>query len=292
MIPERHSRNENEQLAGDAADRASLSPAGAQPGEAAGLLTSRPPSNPITYGGEDYLTLSLYLKHKLFSELKSTLDQRQQAAVERREGDDEITLAGLRFLVLPFGGKVGSKNSKAFFQWLLKSEIGFTLLLMKRESCEGSMPNGKLDASSLVLMRFGLQAVVDRAFAALRALGAEVVRNKISRVDVCCDLPGAKIAPLCDAFTAGNYVSRAVATVSHSQDAYLVDTDASVYRLRTSRRHSILAVAMCGCASTRRSKNVSMILKSFGRWSSVAGACFHFGRFALSFSCGEESLRS
>jgi hypothetical protein len=174
----------------------------------------------------------VYAEHHNFSYVLDTLPPCQKAASEGRKGEDELVLAGQRFLVAPSGAKVGKKRARAYFQWQLASEIGFSIQLMKRETCTASSPNCKVEAPSLVLMRFGIKAVVDAAFAAIEALGAKIQRNKVSRVDVCADLPGVDISPLYEAFAANHVVSRAVERDTHVADIHLVDTDASVYWMR------------------------------------------------------------
>lgn len=93
------------------------------------------------------------------------------------------------------------------------------------------MPNGKLEASSDVLMRLGVEEVVARAYAALRDLGAQVTRDKVSRVDVCCDLPGRTIAPLKAAYDAGHYVSRARHGDEHLVEGEYKEHDYSAFRV-------------------------------------------------------------
>ena len=230
MVPEVPANSDDDALAGRAPDGAPPSPPGAQPGDA-GQLTSRPPSNPICLGGEDWLTLSLYLQHCSFAELVGRLDRHRQAAEQHKQGDDQLTLADQQFLMLPIGAKAGSKRSNAYFRWQLQSATGFTIQLMNRESCEGAMPNAKLVATSLVLMRLGVEEVVRQAFAALEALGADIVRNKVSRVDVCCDLPDRKVEPLKTAFDAEHYVSRGRMSDEHGVLTEFRDSDMSVYRV-------------------------------------------------------------
>lgn len=216
---------------GRAAEQASGSLRAAEPGDSAGHRNSMPPSIPICFGGEDWVTLSLYLRHRSFSELVERLDKHRLAAEHHHQGGDELTLADQQFLMLPLGAKASSKRSKAYFRWQLQSATRFTLQLMNRESCEGTMPNAKMVATSLVLMRLGVDEVVRQAFAALEALGADVVRNKVSRVDVCCDLPDRKVEPLKLAFDAEHYVSRGKMSDEHGALTEFRDSDMSVYRV-------------------------------------------------------------
>lgn len=196
MRPEHEPLNSDASPA-DAPEGRAGAPAGAAADEAGGgLLTSRPPCNPISYGGEDWLTLSLYVLHWDFERTAKSLDEKRSAAEARRQGDDELLLAGQTFLVRPSGAKVGSKRGKAYFRWQLQSETGFVLQLMNLPAFKGTMPNAKLVATSSVMMSLGIQGVVQHALAAIEALGATVVQIKVSRVDVCCDLPGRKVEPL------------------------------------------------------------------------------------------------
>lgn len=231
MSPEEHLDGDGASPV-DAPQRAPHSPRGAAADEAAGLPTSRPPSNPISYGGEDWVTLSLYVRHRDFTRTTKLLDERRKAAEERRDGADELQLAGQTFLVLPFGAKVGTKRSKAHFRWQLQSETGYVLQFMNLPSFEGTMPNAKLIATSLVMMRLGIEGVVERAYKAIEALGANVVRDKVSRVDPCCDLPGRQVEPLKAAYEAGQVVCRADRNDEHGAESHFVDSDYSLYRVR------------------------------------------------------------
>ncbi|MBX3435753.1 MAG: hypothetical protein KF847_20740 [Pirellulales bacterium] len=236
MVPEVPSEHDDAaSAAGRAPERAARGPRGAKPGETPGPLTSRPPSNPISYGGEDWLTLSLYVRHREFAETTKRLDEARRAAEERRRGDDELTLAGRKFLVRPLGAKVGSGRSGAYFRWQLQSETGFVLQLMNVPLWTGTMPNAKLVASSLVMMQLGIDEVVRQARDALRALGAVVERDKVSRVDVCCDLPGRSMEPLLAAYDAGHLVCRATRSDEHFNDDYVVGSDCSMYRIGRER---------------------------------------------------------
>jgi hypothetical protein len=222
-------------FAGRAPERAVPSPRGAEAGEAGGLLTSRPPSNPISYGGEDWLTLSLYVLHHDFEKMRNLLDRHRQAAEDGRKGEDEITLAGQTFLVLPAGGRVGSKGPKrkrAYFRWQLQNATGFILQFMQQPFWSSAMPNAKLEATSVVMMRLGIDGVVGQAFDAIRALGSTVERNKVSRVEVCCDLPGRKVEPLKAAYDADHVVCRATSSDEHGDEVGIVESDYHIYRLR------------------------------------------------------------
>jgi hypothetical protein len=173
----------------------------------------------------------LYVRHNRFSQLVKELDTLRQNAEEHDAPRDEITLADQPFLVLPFGGKARSGRRSAYFRWQLQSASGFVLQLMKQENWQGSLPNAKLVASSLVIMRLGIDQVVKQAFAALDDLGAKVDHEKVSRVDVCCDLPGRSIVPLKQAFDAGHYVSRAKGDSEFGTKVEVIDTDYSIYSI-------------------------------------------------------------
>lgn len=121
----------------------------ALPGDSGGHLISRSPAIPRSLGGDDYLTLSLYLRHHAFQQLVERIDRHRQAAEERQQDGDRPVLAGQEFQVMPSGAKAGSKSSRAYFRWQLQSATGYSLQLMKRESCEGSTPDAKLVAASL-----------------------------------------------------------------------------------------------------------------------------------------------
>lgn len=213
-----------ERAAPPPAERRRPSGAAPQGGDAAGVLSNTPPSNPKTAGGEDWLELALYLRHHDFGALEDRLEWAKQEAEGEATGLVEIELGGHHFIYEPGNARAGAKGKQVNYRWRLKSIEGWQLLLMRRALPHKTMPNGIFRASSIPLIRYGSVAVWRRAQAALREAGATLIANKVSRVDACVDLARTELAPLQEAFVRGEYVTRARSAGEHSVDeCFVVD---------------------------------------------------------------------
>ena len=113
---------------------------------------------------------------------------------------------------------MGQGSKKIAYRWILDSEAGYTILLMRRELPHETMPNAIVRCTSLPLMGLGTRQCGKLARVALSHMGAVVERNKISRVDLCADLPGMSVEPLYNAYSAGHYLSRARNTSEHLEE--------------------------------------------------------------------------
>ena len=195
--------------------------AAAQP--SSGVSSNTPPSitTSTTTGGEDWLELSLYVEHHVFAGLQYRLDRSIKNYKVKTPSDiDEITIARHRFLVCP-GASTGSKNKKIRYRWKLQCENGLVLLIMNRERTHPTMPNIVARATSLLLMQIGPQEVWRLVQLYVEALGADIARNKLSRVDACVDIGGVSVEEFTKELSAGNFVSRAQKSTEHiSENQY------------------------------------------------------------------------
>ncbi len=171
--------------------------------------SSNTPSPKTTTGGEDWLSLSLYVDHGDFKSLSSTLDVAQQCALLGDQGGDEVVFGDTRFIVKSHGVRRGSRAKGAWMRWVLQSEDRSRLLVGDREEAHKTQPNMTLEVSSDTLMKFGIDVVVGRLRYWLDGMGATLVRNKVSRVDACVDLPNIPVSVFVKPFLAGQFVARA-----------------------------------------------------------------------------------
>ena len=195
-----------------------------------GLITNRPPYKTNT-GGEDWLEVSLYLRHKDFETLASVLNNAREAAEDGREGEDVVTFGGVRFLVRPCGASAGGGPKTVYFRWQLQSENGLIFQLMNREEPHRTMPNGNFRVTSLLLMKFGADRLWQEAMRLLDAMGCALVANKLSRVDPCVDIPEMSIGTLCMPFSAGNYVALARVRRTYDVEAHVVEGCSAAHSL-------------------------------------------------------------
>ena len=213
-----------------APQRRSAQPRGAEDeGESGGVSSNTPPSNPqtanhsagiLTSGGEDWLEISLYLEHQNFTKLSVMLDAAKEAAEAGDSPKDELQFNGQQFICRAMTSRAGSKEKRIAYRWSIDSEAGYTLLLMNRERPHATMPNAILRCTSLALMRHGTDACWAMALDALQAMGAEVCRNKVSRLDLCVDMGGVAVLPFYEAYQAGHYVTRARYSQEHLEESH------------------------------------------------------------------------
>ena len=169
---------------------------------------SNTPSMKTICGGEDWLTLNLYLIHHDFDSLAKRLDQAREAA--QFEGDDEIISFGdIRFQADSNGARQGDKQKGSWMRWRLVGENAFTLLLMNAERSNGIQPNGSIRVPSLPLMQRSIDEIYGEIEYIIDRMGSELEAAKVSRVDPCVDLPDVDIEEFCRPFRNGWIVTKA-----------------------------------------------------------------------------------
>jgi hypothetical protein len=184
---------------------------------------SNSPPQKTTTGGEDWLTVNFYVEHQAFEALAAQLDDAQHAAASAILGKDEVQLGDVRFIMAPRGSRQGAGSKAVQMRWRMQSEHGLTLLLLNRATAHATLANVQARATSLLLMRFGFDRVWDLMQYCVEALHADIVRNKLSRVDACVDLPGLHVADLSRPFNQGWVISRSRLRGSYSVGTFMND---------------------------------------------------------------------
>ena len=196
-----------------------------------GGLSNTPPSIPkfdstevseteVTTGGEDWFEVSLYLKHHRFAGLERLLETAKAAAETNRSPADEVRLGKLHAVCL---ARSAYRGDRITYRWQLRTSWGWLIQLMNRAEPHETLPNGIIRITSIPLMRFGSGACWARVEEWMEALGAEVVRACIGRVDLCVDLPGTEIDQLDRPYRLGHYVSRARLSAEYGLETPLVN---------------------------------------------------------------------
>ncbi len=179
-----------------------------------------------TIGGEDWLELALYLLHYKFPDWKVIFDQAREAAEEGDIRSAQVQLGDQVFVMQPGSARTGRGKKRISYRWHLRSESGWTLMLMKRAAPHSTMPNGIARATSLPLLRAGVQRFRDELQQALTSASIRLIQEKVSRVDVAIDMADIRVARFQDTFQKGHYVTRG----RYSSD-YLVDVQLQSYRV-------------------------------------------------------------
>jgi len=84
-------------------------------------------------------------------------------------------------------------------------------------------------------MQYGLAGFWQQLNSALDALKIAIVRNKVSRVDACVDLPEAEVDCFCDPFHLGHYLTRGRKSALHEHDEIFLQ---GVEEFRVGRQYS------------------------------------------------------
>ncbi|MBA4016217.1 MAG: hypothetical protein C0483_03410 [Pirellula sp.] len=162
-------------------------------------------------GGEDTAEISLWVEWGRFDILRSALEAgKQQAKVEAMGQDTErgdcVVVFDDEFVIMPTGTASDGKGPR--YAWRLLRD-GIKYHIADREEPSSSFPSVKVVIGSLPLMlrAFGeLWQCVQRD---IENLGGKIVRNTLSRVDVCVDLPDVPVTDFCAKKAAEQFICRA-----------------------------------------------------------------------------------
>ena len=197
--------------------------------ERGGDPSNTPPRKTMT-GGEDWLSLSLYLnfEEEVFRDLAEKLDAAQRAASEDRQPYDEVDFGESKFIVKPRGVKQGSAGKGSWMRWRMEGMGGLKILLMNRAEVHQSMPNGMAVIPSRLLMSVGTTRALEIVDDVIFSMGGDLRERKVSRVDACVDLPGVHVSEFVDPYRKGWLVTRASSRAEYDvglrQGAYYVGT--------------------------------------------------------------------
>lgn len=163
-------------------------------------------SNKLAEGGEDTVVLSAYVRwsKESWDYLELALDNAKDGA--QADGDNVVFCNGNTFEVQAGGRRSGEHGP--FYTWILKTG-GVSFCLSRNQQPKGEMPNVLIDMGSMFLMGCGgLRSGWAIARSMIEGFGGEIEQVKVSRVDMCVDLPNIDIRELCLRFQCGFYVSR------------------------------------------------------------------------------------
>lgn len=162
---------------------------------------------PLEKGGEDTLHLALNVWWKDdYEGLMRALEEGKLEAQERRR-PVERTFRGCKLCINRQGKKTGGGRGR-FYRYLIHA-YGLTLLLTDEPRGVEQSPNVLVEVPSINLMLCG---GAGNAFSDLRRLleqlGGYILLDKISRVDLCVDLPGVDTTHFRHLHEAGRLVTR------------------------------------------------------------------------------------
>lgn len=168
--------------------------------------------NYIANGGADTIHLSLKVKwgrtHQQYLEAIEKI--KDDYKMERKDGESvaEFINKGHLFEVQPYGSNTGDSRY-SYYPNVLK-ENGTRYLLSERdfEKCTAS-GNVSIQIGSKALMKWGEDFCFNMAMDSIKSLGGKIKECKISRIDLCADLPNMTCENLQTALFKRHYVCRA-----------------------------------------------------------------------------------
>jgi hypothetical protein len=187
---------------------------------AGGELSNTPPatlqnvdSGAPTTGGEDWLEVMLYVQwdHSRWHTLTTQLDAAQRASENpKAKGEDFVRLPGSGGLWRVHSGCSlgGAKGNGPRCRWRIERD-GIMFGLVNRPDPHKTLPSGFVRITGDVLTALGdAEAAWQAVIRWVYELGGKIVRNALSRVDACVDLPGVGVDELVTAFMDGRVIRR------------------------------------------------------------------------------------
>lgn len=173
-----------------------------------GASSSNTPLAISQTGGEDTVDLGLgILWGDAWETLRATLREAKEKAQDP-EGRSpvSVTLGNALLVVNPNGRPAGRGGPFYAFRF---EYSGIRFSIMDRLDPPGETPNVRVEMGSLVLMEWGFERAYEVVLQLLARMGGSVQWNKLTRVDLCVDLPGVSPAVFQECFRNDCVVSRA-----------------------------------------------------------------------------------
>lgn len=184
-----------------------------------GVAPSNTPPSTRQRGGEDWFEGAFYLRWQpeKLQEVAAILDAEQVAVRENESPADGFiqSLPGRGLWKVHANGcRLGDPTRGPMMRWRLERD-GVRFTLANRAEPHQTNPSGTFMATGEVMIAMGgAEKVWDLIRTWLRELGAEIVTAKVSRVDLCVDIPGVGVADLMAAYREERYITR----TRHSED--------------------------------------------------------------------------
>lgn len=162
-------------------------------------------------GGEDTAEISLWIEWGRFDVLRSALEAGKQAAKAQALGDDTdrgdvVVCFDDDFVIMPTGTASDGKGPR--YAWRLARD-GIKYHIADREEPSSTYPSAKVVIGSLPLMLRTFDELWQVVQRDIENLGGKIVRNTLSRVDVCVDLPGVGVDEFVTKKRADQFICRA-----------------------------------------------------------------------------------
>jgi hypothetical protein len=176
----------------------------------AGVYSSNtPPQSSKNIGAEDWFEVGLYVDWSaVWRKLSVELEEKKKLADIQNIPEEQITIesGGCRGIIDRAGARKGNKKKGPYYHYRISFD-DMTILIDKRELGLGRAPNVCIRVTGEACIEFGAEAVYRKGLTFIEMLGAQIVLNKISRVDLCLDMPDVPIDEFEKAYHEERYIT-------------------------------------------------------------------------------------
>lgn len=159
-------------------------------------------------GGEDRINISVWLE---WDHSKLARQQRRLQGFRHIKSPAQSTFGSKKVTVIPGGEYYGNRKHGIRFEWKLHlgDDLDGAELCMNLCQPTGSIHNVCITIHGTLCLRRGALAALRDVQDWLSCLGATIVDEKLTRLDLCVDLPNIPSEQLIESFKAGKYTTRA-----------------------------------------------------------------------------------
>ncbi len=165
-------------------------------------------------GSEDWFEINLYVDwdHK-WAGVKEVLSKCKEFAAS--DCDDEMarlnyfTVSGFGSVEVDrMGARLGDSKKGPYFAFRLFSEKGLTVLISDRAQAHKTMPNVIVRVDGEYCLYHGARYGYEQGISLIKKMGGYIQKNKLSRADLCLDMPGVSIYEFIKAYKEDRYLTR------------------------------------------------------------------------------------
>lgn len=160
---------------------------------------------------EDWLEWSLYIDWGTnWPKLNRQLSEAKEHASIENCPREKYTIPywGGTAEVDRIGARMGNKRTGLYYAYKLHTEY-LTILIAEQAEPHKTKPSAVIRADGTACLLEGAHACYQEGMKIIQELGGRVIQNKLSRVDICLDIPGETMEPFDKAYYEERYICRA-----------------------------------------------------------------------------------
>lgn len=177
---------------------------------AGGVFSNTPPQaskNEKMTGGEDWLEMSVCVDWgESYKSLHDRLRWAKEAAQDEKiakSGADMVTFGEWAMMVAPGGASCG-----VYYAFRLAGH-GFVISIQDKQKPKQAAGNVILRFDGMACLQWGGYKCLERGRALIAAMGGEILKEKLSRVDMALDVPGVGMEAFDAAYREERYIMQA-----------------------------------------------------------------------------------